>query len=79
MRQVEVLNTMYLEIVKNIEMAKITLLDNTPIINILDRPVFPLPSDNISTFFLCFFFGFIGLFLSLIYYMFRKFITDALV
>ena len=38
MRKVEVLNTMYLEIVKNLELSKLTLLNNTPIINIIDEP-----------------------------------------
>ena len=42
MRNVEVLNTMYLEIVKNLEISKLTLLNQTPIIQIIDKPILPL-------------------------------------
>ena len=40
MRRVEVLNTMYLEIIKNLELSKITLLNKTPIITLLTNQYF---------------------------------------
>jgi uncharacterized protein involved in exopolysaccharide biosynthesis len=46
MRRVEVLNAMYLEIVKNLELSKLTLLNQTPIINIIDKPILPLEKDK---------------------------------
>ena len=41
-RQVEVLNTMYIEIIKHTELAKMTLLNQTPIIQIIDKPILPI-------------------------------------
>jgi len=78
MRSVEVLNAMYLEIVKNLEISKITLLNQTPIIQIIDNPVLPLMTENKSKSL----FGLIGLFsggfLSLFYFIFRKLLNDSL-
>ena len=50
MREVEILNTMYLELVKNIELSKVTLLNTTPIIQIIDGPRLPLQRNGISLF-----------------------------
>lgn len=36
------------ELVKNLEMSKLSLLKETPLIQVLDRPVFPLESDVVS-------------------------------
>ena len=78
MRRVEVLNTMYLEIVKNLELSKITLLNQTPIINIIDTPILPLKEDKKSKTFLGFLGGFLGGFLSVCFFVFRKLFKDAL-
>ena len=40
MREVQVLNAMYLELVKNLEMLKMALLEDTPIIQVVDYPIF---------------------------------------
>ena len=37
-REVEILNVMYSEILKNLEISKFTLLDQKPLINIIDSP-----------------------------------------
>ncbi|MCH8903674.1 MAG: hypothetical protein IIA45_07155 [Bacteroidetes bacterium] len=42
-RNMEVLSTMYKEIVKNLEVARFNLLNETPIVQIIDSPKFPLP------------------------------------
>ena len=78
MRRVEVLNTMYLEIVKNLELSKIALLNKTPIINIIDRPILPLVEDKISKTFAGLLGGFLGGFLSVCFFIFRKLFKDAL-
>jgi uncharacterized protein involved in exopolysaccharide biosynthesis len=78
MRKVEVLNTMYLEIVKNLELSKITLLDKTPIINIIDEPILPLQDHKMSTILAGLLSGFLGFFSSFIYFIFRKLFLDAL-
>jgi hypothetical protein len=79
MRRVEVLNTMYLEIIKNLELSKITLLNNTPIINIIDKPILPLEEENKSKVFLAVLGAFLGGFLSVSFFVFKKLFKDALV
>ena len=78
MRSVEVLNTMYLEIVKNLEISKLTLLNQTPIIQIIDRPILPLKVEKKSKIFLGLLGAFLGGFLSLFFFVFRKLFEDAL-
>ena len=78
MRRVEVLNTMYLEIVKNLELSKIALLNKTPIINIIDEPILPLEEDKTSIFLGGFLGGFLGAFLSLCYFIVKKLFRDTL-
>jgi len=39
---IQVASTAYTEIIKNLEMAKITLQKETPLVQIIDQPVFPL-------------------------------------
>ena len=78
MRSVEVLSTMYLELVKNIEISKLTLLNQTPIIQVIDRPILPLEDTKFSTL-LVFFISFVLSFLiSVFYFVFRKMIVDSL-
>ena len=78
MRRVEVLNTMYLEIVKNLEISKLTLLNQTPIIQIIDKPILPLQVEENSKKFLGLLAAFLGGFLSLTFFVFRKLFKDAL-
>ena len=78
MRKVEVLNAMYLEIVKNLELSKITLLNKTPIINIIDEPILPLEESGMSKILVALIGGFLGGFFSLCYFIFRKLLADTL-
>jgi len=78
MRNVEVLNTMYLEIVKNLEISKLTLLNQTPIIQIIDKPILPLKEEIKSITALGLLGLFLGGFLSLVFFIFRKLFKDAL-
>ena len=78
MRRVEVLNTMYLEIIKNLELSKITLLNQTPIIQIIDKPILPLKHEKKSKTVLGFLGLFLGAFLSLGFFIFSKLFNDAL-
>ena len=79
LRDVEVLNTMYLEIVKNLEISKITLLNQTPIIHIIDKPVLPLEKKTLSKAVAGIIGGFLGGFLSLCFFIFSKLFKDTLV
>ena len=60
MREVKVLNAMYLELVKNLEILKMTLLEDTPIIQVVDYPILPLQSIKKITIFWMFIFGLVG-------------------
>ena len=78
MREVNVLNTMYLELVKNTELVKMNLLDDTPIIQIVDTPTLPLLNINRSTLFWCVVFAFLGFFLVSFLIILRKVVKDTL-
>ena len=78
MREVEVLNTMYLEIVKNLEISKMTLLNQTPIINIIDKPILPLEEEKLSKTMAGILGGFLGGLLSVCFFIFGKLFMDAL-
>jgi len=78
MRRVEVLNAMYLEIVKNLEISKLTLLNQTPIIQIIDYPILPLKFEESNILFSALLSAFVGGFLSLIFFFFRKLFNDAM-
>ena len=78
MRRVEVLSAMYLEIVKNLELSKLTLLNQTPIIQIIDKPILPLQVEAKSITALGLLGAFLGGFLSLFFFIFRKLFKDAL-
>jgi len=78
MRKVEVLNTMYLEIVKNLEISKLTLLNQTPIIQIIDKPILPLKFQERSGLFIGLLGAFFGFFISTVFFVFSKLFRDAL-
>ena len=69
---------MYLEIIKNLELSKLTLLNQTPIINIIDKPILPLKQDKRSKSKFAILFGFIGGFLTVGFFIFTKLFNDAL-
>ena len=78
MRNVEVLNTMYLELVKNIEVSKLTLLNQTPIIQVIDKPILPLEDTKMSIFLVLLITIFISTTFSIIYFVLRKLVNDSL-
>ena len=78
MRQVQVLNTMYLELIKNMELSKLTLLNETPIINIIDKPILPLEEEKLSEIIAILIGLFLGVILSCCYFVFKKLFFDAL-
>nr|WP_295869214.1 hypothetical protein [uncultured Chitinophaga sp.] len=48
MRDKVVLQTMYAEIVKNLEMTKISMVQETPVIQIIDTPILPLTRKKLG-------------------------------
>ena len=77
MREVKVLNAMYLELVKNLEVLKMTLLEDTPIIQVVDYPILPLQSIKKPNL-LGVYFWLVGFLVTSFYIIVRKLINDAL-
>ena len=77
-REVEILNVMYSEIVKNLEVSKFTLLNQQPLINVIDHPVLPLEFVRLSLFKAIIIFGFLGSFLAVFYVLVTFLINEAL-
>jgi uncharacterized protein involved in exopolysaccharide biosynthesis len=79
-RQVDVqANTAILtQLVANLEMAKVTLLKETPLIQVIDKPILPLKKEKIGklkTLFLC---GFLASFIFIVILIFRKLLIGLL-
>ena len=79
MREVQVLNAIYLELIKNTELVKMNLLNETPIIQLIDVPVLTLEYSNRSSkLFWVFSFPFLSLFLVSFLIILRKLVRDTL-
>ena len=77
-RDVEILNTTYLEILKNLELSKLTLLNSTPIIKIIDKPVLPLLANKPSMLKAFLISCFLGMFTSIIFFGVKKLYLDLI-
>jgi len=75
-REVEMLNIVYMEIIKNLEVSKISLLNQTPIFNIIDKPILPLQKNQVGLFFSVIMSGLLGSFLMSCLLIIRKLIDD---
>lgn len=69
---VQVNSALYGELVKNLELSRITLRKETPLIQIIDTPSFPLEKKKLGRFLGGFLFGFVGFFLALFYFFIKK-------
>ena len=72
MREVQVLNTIYLELIKNLELVN-DLLEETPIIQVVDAPIFYFSLKDQHFFGCCF--GFLGFFITS-FIILRKLVVD---
>ena len=77
-REVEILNVMYAEILKNLEISKVTLLNQKPLVNIIDSPRYPLEVVRFSPLKGLLVFGMLGVILSSIYLVLNFLIKNAL-
>jgi hypothetical protein len=79
-RQVDVqANTAILtELVKNLELAKLALRRETPLIQVIDKPIFPLAMDRFGKLKGLVLGGFLGGFLILVYLLAKKFLNNIL-
>ena len=78
MRDVQVSNAIYLELIKNTELVKMNLLNETPIIQLIDVPVLPLKHNNRSNLFWAFMFSFLGFLMVSFLIIIRKLISDTM-
>jgi hypothetical protein len=46
--RVQMLGTLYGELVKNLEFAKLTLMREEPLVQIIDQPILPLPKERLG-------------------------------
>lgn len=72
-RDKTVLQTMYAEVVKNLELSKVSMSQETPIIQIVDTPVLPLQKKRIGKMMGLVVGGFLGGFLSVVGLILTKF------
>jgi len=79
-RQVDVqANTAILtELVKQSELAKVTLRKETPLIQVIDRPIFPLKKEKIGKVKGIVLGGFLGVFLTIIFLIFKRVLEHLL-
>lgn len=64
------------EMVKNLEMTKMTLLKETPLIQVIDEPIFPLPEEKFSKLKATIFGGILASFLLIIFLLLNKTMRD---
>lgn len=64
------------ELIKNLELAKISLKDQTPIIDIIDKPIFPLKIDKYSKLKSLIIGGLLAVFLSVGLLVFLRFFSE---
>ncbi len=77
-REVQILNAMYAEAIKNLELSKVTLLKETPLMQVIDRPILPLVQIKLSLVKAVIIFGFIGGILGTLWVIGAKIIRDKL-
>jgi hypothetical protein len=79
-RQVDVeANTVMLtELVKNLELSKITLRKETPLVQVIDSPILPLEKDRLGKLMGIILGGFIGVFVVIFYLIIRLTIKNVL-
>jgi uncharacterized protein involved in exopolysaccharide biosynthesis len=70
--RVQMLGTLYGELVKNLEFAKLTLMREEPLVQIIDQPILPLPRARLGKIKAMVMGGFLLGFLSLIGFGMKK-------
>ena len=74
----QVASTAYGEIIKNLEISKITLQKETPLIQVIDQPVFPLEKEKVSRLKGLLIGGFLAGFLVIGFLLARRFFKDIM-
>ncbi len=68
----QVNGALYTELVKNLELSKLSLRKETPLIQIIDTPMFPLKKKKMGRLMAGIEFAFLGAFLTFCYYFIKK-------
>jgi uncharacterized protein involved in exopolysaccharide biosynthesis len=71
--RVQMLGTLYGELVKNLEFAKLTLMREEPLVQIIDQPILPLPITRLGKLKAMLIGGFLFGFLFLLYLLIREY------
>jgi len=66
------------ELVKNLELAKISIRKETPLIQVIDNPLLPLTKERFSKIKGIIIGGFLAGFLICVYFMIKKYITEIM-
>ena len=69
--EMQYLAATYAELQKNVELARVSMNSNAPLIDVIDAPVYPLLVKKFGLFKAVFLGGFVGGFLSLLFYTLR--------
>jgi uncharacterized protein involved in exopolysaccharide biosynthesis len=67
-----------MQLVANLEMAKVTLRKETPLIQVIDKPILPLKKEKVSIFKPLLLSSFFTTFFSILFFIFKKVLTDIL-
>ncbi len=76
--RVQMLSTMYTELIKNLEFAKLALMREEPIIQIIDKPVLPLDKQKLGKKMGVILGGILFGFLSILFIISKKVISDIM-
>lgn len=79
MRNVQMLGIAYAKIVENLEMSKVSLLNQTPLVQVVDAPFLPVPREKkLGKLMGILLGGFMGAFLASLYFLVRAKILEEL-
>lgn len=77
-RKIQLLNIIYAESVKNLEISSFSLNNKTPVIQLIDQPSYPILPKKQSTLIALFMGLFLGIFISSSFVIARKIIRDSI-
>ena len=75
-QDVGILSNAYIQVMNNLEVAKLTLIDDTPVVQVIDNPKYPLERSITSKKIFMLVFGIVGFFLSSIFFIGKKLFND---
>ncbi|MCU0422046.1 MAG: lipopolysaccharide biosynthesis protein [Bacteroidia bacterium] len=74
---IQMLTSMYVELTKNLEISRLTLMKEEPLIQVIERPIAPLPYTKPSKLISLIIGGFLGGLLSVAYFVIKKILRNS--